>query len=105
MKAAIRRLAQKTGERVEALNAAETRTLMGYGLCHFTEIVGGGSGQELWICSWPWHVRQLRNPYPNPTGVGNCAACTILRVRSRKTFAQILCHRIGLPADRSPLRR
>jgi len=91
-------LRKEQAERVEAFKRGETRTLMGIGLCHFTEIVGAGPVKNCDILGLGmFDSCEIRI---HPTGSAIARLGTISQGQGHATtFAQILATEIGLPAD------
>lgn len=91
-------LRKEQTERVEAFKRGETRTLMGIGLCHFTEIVGAGPVKNCDILGLGmFDSCEIRI---HPTGSAIARLGTISQGQGHATtFAQILATEIGLPAD------
>jgi len=83
---------------VEAFKAGETRTLMGIGLCHFTEIVGAGPVKNCDILGMGmFDSCEIRI---HPTGSALARLGTISQGQGHATtFAQILATEIGISAD------
>ena len=84
--------------RVEAFKAGETRSLMGIGLCHFTEIVGAGPVKNCDILGMGmFDSCEIRI---HPTGSALARLGTISQGQGHATtFAQILASEIGISAD------
>ncbi len=91
-------LRKEQAERVEAFKRGETRSLMGIGLCHFTEIVGAGPVKNCDILGLGmFDSCEIRI---HPTGSAIARLGTISQGQGHATtFAQILATEIGLPAD------
>lgn len=84
--------------RVESFKAGETRSLMGIGLCHFTEIVGAGPVKNCDILGMGmFDSCEIRI---HPTGSALARLGTISQGQGHATtFAQILASEIGISAD------
>ena len=83
---------------IEAFKAGNTRTLMGIGLCHFTEIVGAGPVKNCDILGMGmFDSCEIRI---HPTGSALARLGTISQGQGHATtFAQILASEIGISAD------
>ncbi|MFK8078910.1 MAG: aerobic carbon-monoxide dehydrogenase large subunit [Granulosicoccus sp.] len=84
--------------RVESFKAGDTRSLMGIGLCHFTEIVGAGPMKNCDILGMGmFDSCEIRI---HPTGSAVARLGTISQGQGHATtFAQILASEIGISAD------
>ena len=84
--------------RVASFKAGDTRTLMGIGLCHFTEIVGAGPVKNCDILGMGmFDSCEIRI---HPTGSALARLGTISQGQGHATtFAQILASEIGISAD------
>lgn len=84
--------------RVESFKAGNTRSLMGIGLCHFTEIVGAGPMKNCDILGMGmFDSCEIRI---HPTGSALARLGTISQGQGHATtFAQILASEIGISAD------
>ena len=91
-------LRDEQAARVESFKAGETRTLMGIGLCHFTEIVGAGPVKNCDILGMGmFDSCEIRI---HPTGSALARLGTISQGQGHATtFAQILASEIGISAD------
>ncbi|MEM9231468.1 MAG: aerobic carbon-monoxide dehydrogenase large subunit [Pseudomonadota bacterium] len=91
-------LRAEQAERVAAFKRGETRTLLGIGLTHFTEIVGAGPVKNCDILGMGmFDSCEIRI---HPTGSAIARLGTISQGQGHATtFAQILATEIGLPAD------
>jgi carbon-monoxide dehydrogenase large subunit len=91
-------LRKEQAERLAAFKRGETRTLMGIGLTHFTEIVGAGPVKNCDILGMGmFDSCEIRI---HPTGSAIARLGTISQGQGHATtFAQILASEIGLPAD------
>jgi carbon-monoxide dehydrogenase large subunit len=91
-------LRKEQAERLEAFNRGETRTLMGIGLSHFTEIVGAGPVKNCDILGLGmFDSCEIRI---HPTGSAIARLGTISQGQGHATtFSQILASEIGIPAE------
>jgi len=91
-------LRKEQAERLEAFKRGETRTLMGIGLTHFTEIVGAGPVKNCDILGLGmFDSCEVRI---HPTGSAIARLGTISQGQGHATtFAQILATEIGISAD------
>ena len=91
-------LRAEQASQVEAFKAGDTRTLMGIGLCHFTEIVGAGPVKNCDILGMGmFDSCEIRI---HPTGSALARLGTISQGQGHATtFAQILASEIGISAD------
>ena len=91
-------LRTEQAERVASFKAGETRSLMGIGLCHFTEIVGAGPVKNCDILGMGmFDSCEIRI---HPTGSALARLGTISQGQGHATtFAQILASEIGISAD------
>lgn len=91
-------LRKEQSARVESFKAGETRSLMGIGLCHFTEIVGAGPMKNCDILGMGmFDSCEIRI---HPTGSALARLGTISQGQGHATtFAQILASEIGISAD------
>ena len=91
-------LRKEQAERVEAFKRGETRTLLGIGLSHFTEIVGAGPVKNCDILGLGmFDSCEIRI---HPTGSAIARLGTISQGQGHATtFSQILASEIGIPAE------
>ena len=91
-------LRKEQAQKLADFNAGKTRTLMGIGLCHFTEIVGAGPVKNCDILGLGmFDSCEIRI---HPTGSAIARLGTISQGQGHATtFAQILASEIGIPAD------
>ncbi len=91
-------LREEQAKQVQAFKAGETRTLMGIGLCHFTEIVGAGPVKNCDLLGMGmFDSCEIRI---HPTGSAIARLGTISQGQGHATtFAQILASEIGISAD------
>ena len=91
-------LRTEQAQRLEEFKAGKSRTLMGIGLCHFTEIVGAGPVKNCDILGLGmFDSCEIRI---HPTGSAIARLGTISQGQGHATtFAQILASEIGIPAD------
>ncbi|MFM2391358.1 MAG: Carbon monoxide dehydrogenase large chain [Pseudomonadota bacterium] len=91
-------LRAEQAQRLEDFKAGKTRSLMGIGLCHFTEIVGAGPVKNCDILGMGmFDSCEIRI---HPTGSALARLGTISQGQGHATtFAQILATETGIPAD------
>ena len=91
-------LRTEQAQRLEEFKAGKSRTLMGIGLCHFTEIVGAGPVKNCDILGLGmFDSCEIRI---HPTGSAIARLGTISQGQGHATtFAQIMASEIGIPAD------
>lgn len=91
-------LRAEQAQRIADFKAGRTRSLMGIGLCHFTEIVGAGPIKNCDILGLGmFDSCEIRI---HPTGSAIARLGTISQGQGHATtFAQILASEIGIPAD------
>jgi len=91
-------LRKEQAERIEAFKRGETRTLLGIGLSHFTEIVGAGPVKNCDILGLGmFDSCEIRI---HPTGSATARLGTISQGQGHATtFAQIIASEIGIPAE------
>jgi carbon-monoxide dehydrogenase large subunit len=91
-------LRAEQAQRLADFKAGKTRSLMGIGLCHFTEIVGAGPVKNCDILGMGmFDSCEIRI---HPTGSALARLGTISQGQGHATtFAQILASETGIPAD------